>query len=149
MTTIARYLRLSCLVVVLASCPLAGGMSGQDGKLQEKLIGSWRLESGKYGGQVFEFPAGSVTLKHVTPAQFMWVTHDKDGLVTRAAGGSYTLKDATYEELPEYGVGPDFQIIKARPQTFHCKIEGDTWYHDGKLSNGQSIEEVWKRVPKK
>jgi hypothetical protein len=60
-------------------------------------------------------------LKHVTPSQFMWVTYDKDGKVTRAAGGSYTLKGDEYAETPEYGIGSDFAVIKGGTHTFQVK----------------------------
>jgi hypothetical protein len=88
-------------------------------------------------------------IKHVTPAQFMWVTYDKDGHVTRTAGGSYTLKGDTYEESPEYGLSQDFEIIKGKTHTFTCRIAGNTWHHDGKLNNGETIEEVWERMERK
>jgi hypothetical protein len=30
-----------------------------------------------------------------------------------------------------------------------CKLVGNAWHHDGQLSNGQAIEEVWERVEEK
>ncbi len=118
-------------------------------KADNKLLGTWKLVSAKYGGNEFKFPEGTTMVKHVTPTQFMWATYDKDGTVTRAAGGGYTLKDEVYEETPEYGISADFELIKGKAQTFKWKVEGNKWYHDGKLSNGQTIEEVWERVEKK
>lgn len=123
----------------------AGEPKGE-GKLGEKLIGTWKAVSAKYGGKDVEFPDRERTLKHITPAQFMWVSYDADGKVTRAAGGSYTLKDGIYEETPEYGISSDFDVVKGKAQTFRCRIEGNKWYHEGKLSNGLEIEEVWERV---
>ena len=43
----------------------------------------------------------------------------------------------------------DFETIKGNAQTFKCRIEGNTWHHDGKLSNGITIEEVCERVERK
>lgn len=114
-----------------------------------KLVGTWRQISAKYGGQEHKFPEGVTTLKHVTPTQFTFLSYDRDGNVLRSAGGGYTLKDDVYEETPEYGIGPDFQVIKGKPQTFTWKIEGNKWYHTGKLSNGLTIEEVLERVESK
>jgi hypothetical protein len=79
----------------------------------------------------------------------MGASYDKDRKVTRAAGGGYTLKGEVYEETPEYGIGPDFELIKGKPQTFKWKVEGNKWYHNGKLSNGFIIDEVWERVERK
>jgi hypothetical protein len=121
----------------------------RDAKSDNKLVGTWKLVSAKYGGEEFKFPEGDTMVKHVTPTQFMWATYDKDGKVTRAAGGGYTLKGDVYEETPEYGIGSDFEVIKGKAQTFKWKVEGNKWYHDGKLSNGLTIEEVWERVERK
>jgi len=130
----------------------ATGRAGPDQQStaeDSRLIGTWKVVSAKYGGQEFRFREGSTTVKHVTPTQFMWVTYDRDGKVTRAAGGRYTLKGDTYEETPEYGIGEDFDIVKAKAQTFKCRVDGNKWYHDGSLSNGQTVEEVWERVERK
>jgi hypothetical protein len=115
---------------------------------QNKLVGTWKLVSAKYGGREFKFPEGTTHVKHITPTQFMWVTYDQSGTVTRAAGGSYTLKGDAYEETPEYGISGDFEVIKRKVQSFKCKVDGDKWYHDGKLSNDLTIEEVWERLKK-
>jgi hypothetical protein len=117
--------------------------------VENKLIGTWTLRSAKYGGQEFKPEEGLTTIKHVTPTQFMWASYGKDGKVTRAAGGNYTLNGDAYEETPEYGISGDFDLIKGSVQSFKCKIEGNKWYHNGKLSNGLTIEEVWERVEKK
>jgi hypothetical protein len=137
------------VVVALAGRGSAADEKSQEGKLQDKIIGSWKLVSSKYGGQDFRFPEGTTMIKHVTPTQFMWVTYDKDGHVTRAAGGTYTLKGDSYEEAPEYGLSEDFEIIKGKTHKFKCQITGNTWHHDGQLNNGQTIEEVWERLERK
>jgi len=138
------------VVVVLAVAAAARSDSPKsDAKADNKLVGTWKLVSAKYGGQDFKFPEGSVHIKHVTPTQFMWATYDKDGTVNRAAGGSYTLDGDSYVETPEYGLSEDFQIIKGKAQSFKWKVDGDKWYHTGKLSNGLEIDEVWQRVDKK
>jgi len=116
---------------------------------QNRLVGTWKLVSAKYGGREFKFPEGATHVKHVTPTQFMWATYDRDGKVTRAAGGNYTLEGDKYTEMPEYGISSDFDVIKGNEHSFTCKVEGSTWHHDGKLSNGQTIEEIWERVERK
>ncbi len=110
------------------------------------LVGTWRIASGVYGGEERKSTPGRTTLKHVTPTQFAWLTYGADGIVTRAAGGGYTLKGETYEETPEYGFSSDFDVVKGKAQAFACRIEGNKWYIKGSLSNGLTIEEVWERV---
>ena len=46
-------------------------------------------------------------------------------------------------------LGDTFDLIKGKAQTFKCKVEGNKWHHDGKLSNDLTIEEVWERVERK
>ena len=129
--------------------PLSGPTSLAVAKSENKLLGTWKSVSAKFGGQEYKFPEGTTTLKHVTPTQFMWTSYDKDGIMTRAAGGTYTLKGEAYVETPEYGMSGDFDIIKGKAQTFTWKVEGNKWFHNGKLSNGLTIEEVWERVEPK
>jgi hypothetical protein len=113
---------------------------------QNTLVGTWKLVSAKYGGQEYAFPEGTMHIKHITPTQFMWATYDESGTVTRAAGGRYTLDGDDYEETPEYGISADFSLIKGKAQLFKCKVDGNTWHHNGKLSNDLTIEEVWERM---
>src|SRR5262245_4059542 len=90
-----------CLaVIVVLAVPTASvqAQEKKDAKPDNKLVGTWKLVSAKYGGKEYKFPEGHTMLKHVTPTQFMWATYDQDGKVTRAAGGGYTLKDDMYEE---------------------------------------------------
>src|SRR5512138_343792 len=142
-----------CLAVILAFAFTAAtawpAEPKGDVKSDNSLVGTWKMVSAKYGGQESKLPEGVTTVKHVTPTQFMWASYDKDGQVTRAAGGVYTLKGEVYEETPEYGISSDFDLIKGKAQTFKWKVEGNKWYHSGKLSNGLTIEEVWERVERK
>jgi hypothetical protein len=110
------------------------------------LVGSWKLAAAKYGGNEFNLPPGTTTVKHVTPAQFMWTSYGADGTITRAAGGAYTLKGNAYQETPEYGMSDDFDVVKGKPQAFTCRIDANKWYHNGSLSNGTTVEEVWERI---
>jgi hypothetical protein len=138
------------LLLVTVAFPFTSrGGPDPESTLQERLIGTWKLATAKYDGQEVKLGEGSTTIKHVTPAHFMWLSYDQDGKITRSAGGIYTLKTDDYVETPEYGLGGDFEVIKGKPQTFKCKIEGNKWFHNGKLSNDLTIEEVWERVEKK
>lgn len=149
-----RQIRIMALALLVAVALASARSAAEEPKKQEakpenKLLGTWKLVSARYGGQEFRFPEGNTMIKHVTATQFIWVTYDKDGKVTRAAGGGYTLKGEVYEETPEYGISSDFDLIKGKAQTFKWKVDGNKWYHNGTLSNGTTIEEVWERVEKK
>jgi hypothetical protein len=145
--------RIACTAAFLSLAFLAMQAPADEPKSKSgpanKLVGSWKLISAKYGGQDNKFPEGVTMLKHVTPEQFMWVRYDSDGKVTDAAGGGCTFKGKQYEETPEYGLGDSFEVIKGKTHSFEWKVEGNKWYHSGKLANGLTIEEVWERVEKK
>jgi hypothetical protein len=143
----SQYLVMIVALAATASAVRADDPKGE-AKGENKLVGTWKLVSATYDGRQFKGAEGTTTVKHITPTQFMWVTYDEDGKVTRAAGGGYTLKGETYEETPKYGISSDFDLIKGKAQTFKWKVEGNKWHHDGKLSNGLTIEEVWERVEK-
>jgi hypothetical protein len=130
---------------------LTGSLHAQttdkDTALRARLIGTWRMASMKVNGQQRDLPQSAVTYKHVTPAGFTWLSHAKDtGIVFRAAGGTYTLRDGVYTEKIGYGMGQDFEAVKDGEHPFKCTVEGDRWHHDGKLASGTTIEEVWERV---
>lgn len=137
---------LAAAVVLMGAGLLA---ADEPAKESNKLVGTWKLVSGKYGDQESKLPEGTTMLKHVTPTQFMWATYDKDGKVFRAAGGYATLKGDVYKESPEYGISADFDIIKAQTHVFKATIEGNKWHSVGELANGQTIDEVWERLEKK
>jgi hypothetical protein len=137
-----------CVAFTLATTRAADEKPKGQAKKQNNLVGTWKLVSAKYGGRESKLPEGTTHIKHITPTQFMWATYDQNGTLLRAAGGSYTLKGEDYEEAPEYGIGADFELIKGKAHSFKCKVDGDTWHQNGKLSNDLTIEEVWERVKK-
>jgi hypothetical protein len=143
-----RCLAVIVALAVTAAADRADEPNGAE-KSDNKLVGTWKLTSAKYGGNEFKFPEGMTMLKHVTPTQFMWATYDPEGKVTRAAGGAYKVTGEVYEETPEYGISSDFDVIKGKAQTFKWKVDGNKWYHNGKLSNGLTIDEEWERIQKK
>jgi len=140
------------LVVAVAFAPAGSAADAPkkaEAKTAIKLVGTWKLVTAKYNGQDFTLPEGHTTHKHVTPSHFMWATFDPEGKVTLSLGGSCTVKGNKYEETPEYGVGNLLETLKGKVQTFEWKVEGNKWYHTGRLSTGLTIEEVWERVEKK
>jgi len=138
------HLRLPTAVAIAVMLIAASQSVAEE---SNKLIGTWKLISAKYAGRESNLPDTLTTLKHVTPVQMIWLSYDKDGKMTRASGGRYTLQGDEYTDTPEYGIG-DFSVVKGQTHVFKCKIEGNKWYHDGKLANGLTIEEVWERVEK-
>ena len=138
------HLRLVCALAMVLSMIATSQTWAEEAN---KLVGTWKLISAKYGGRENKLPETLTTLKHITPVQMIWLSYDKDGKMTRAGGGRYTFQGDEYTDTPEYGIG-DFSVVKGQTHVFKCKIDGNKWYHDGKLANGLTIEEVWERVEK-
>jgi hypothetical protein len=140
---------LALLTLGLAYGALRAAEQGGKDATEDRVIGTWKLVSAKYGGEESDVAKQATTLKHVTQTGFVWLSYDPETkVVSRTAGGTYTLKGDRYEETPQYGFGDDFNIIRDKPQPFTLKIEGDRWHHSGTLSNGLKIEEVWERSKK-
>ena len=126
---------------------MQGGDSDNENALRANLIGTWKQVSMKVSGVDNPIPQTYTTYKHLTPSGFVWLSYDKiSGRIIRAAGGTYTLNGNTYIETIEYGIGSDYEIIKNSKPSFTANIDGDKWYHSGRLANGQTIDEIWERV---
>jgi hypothetical protein len=146
---------MAVLVSLVAVAAYTSGRSTADDQkkaeamTENKLVGTWKQVKAKFRGNEVKIPEGTTQLKHITPTHFMFVDFDKDGKFIDAFGGPYTLKGEKYEETLEYGVGDVFKMLKGKRQSFECKVEGAKWYHNGTLTNGLTIEEVWERVERK
>jgi hypothetical protein len=144
--------RLACLSLAiftaLALIPSAPAHDGPKKADKDRLVGTWKLTTAKYRGQDFVFPDSFTTMKIVTPTRYVVIIYGKDGSVARASGGSYKVVGDTYEETPEFSTTEGFDALKSKPQTFKCKVEGDRWLHDGTLTSGMTVEEVWERAEK-
>jgi hypothetical protein len=142
---------ISRVAVSLAMATLCGLVlaAAREPDSENKLIGTWRLVSLKYGdaAQATPAPANTVHLKHVTPTHFTVVSYDAQSkAVTRVGGGSYSLKDKSYTEKTEYAHGEDFTNLLGKEHSFTWELQGDRWTHSGSLAGGLKIEEVWERV---
>src|SRR3954451_16972416 len=97
---------LISLFVGLAVATIPTPTSAEDSKAEGKLVGTWRMVSKKNPqGKEYALPQGIRVIKLLTPTHWMMVTHGEDGEVSRAFGGTYTLKGDTFEEVPEFAIG--------------------------------------------
>jgi hypothetical protein len=137
------------LALFASSVVLADESKKPVAKPENKLVGTWRLVSAKYNGKDVTIPDGETRLKHVTPTHFMWAIYDKDGVVGTTMGGACTVSETKYEEVPEFGTSDIIKAFKGKAIPFEWKVEGNKWYHSGKLGSDFTIEEVWERVERK
>ena len=108
-TTLSLFVTL----VLTTRAAIAEEPKGED-PAQGKLVGTWKLVSAKYNGQDFRFPEGATMLKHITPTQFMWVTYDADGNVTRAASVLGMHRQSLQHKLRELGLGRRYVAVGGR-----------------------------------
>ena len=130
-------LAISNAVGVTAAAPAAS-----------ELIGTWELVSAKYGNdtEFSDAPKNQTARKFITPTHFIWARYDpKTKTISNSMGGTYTLKDGDYIEMPEFAF-EGMEPFIGKEQKFTLKIEGDKWIQAGVLSNGNKIEEIWRRV---
>jgi hypothetical protein len=141
----------ACLLVLggqSSLAPLAADQPRGKNGTSNPLVGTWKLVSGKYGGQQSRLAEAATTLRHMTPTHYTWLTYDNNGEVTRIGGGPYVFNGKVLETTLEYGVGSDIKARRGKPQTYQCRVEGKKLYQTGALSTGLTVEEVWELVEK-
>lgn len=134
------------LFLALAVFVAPGPADEKKDKPVHALVGTWKCVSAKYDGKDAARPDGYTQLKHVTPTHFIWVLYDSEGKVVAGMGGTCTIKGEEYVETPDYYMGEGFEALKGKAQEFKWKVDGKKWIHNGKLSSGTTVEEVWERV---
>ena len=126
---------------------LVGAVKKPDGG-GSSLIGTWELVSEKWGDAKEFTPAPKErrALKFVTPTHFAWVWVDpKTSKISNSMGGTYTMDGDRYVEKVEFAYS-GMEAYVGKKQKFTLTIEGDRWLQSGVLSEGQKLQEIWKRV---
>jgi len=135
-------LGLACLVALAADKPAAPE------KKASPLVGTWELVSERWG-DAKEFtapPADRKSLKFITPTHFIWVwTDPKTKKISNSMCGTYKHDGDSYTETIEFAF-EGMEAYLGKEQKFTAKLDGDKWTHSGVLSEGQTLEEIWKRV---
>jgi len=82
--------------------------------------------------------------KILNSTHFAWGRETKDGSQVLAGGGWYEYhpEKNVYIEHIQYHSDP---ALAGQTIRFTARVEGDTWYHIGKLGDFK-LREVWKRV---
>jgi hypothetical protein len=148
-----NYLHLPLVVLSLLASPclIASGQE-EDSKahsdLEVKLIGSWKIVSASFDGKPSELHKTSITIKHITPVQLIWIGyHPEDRRIFRAAGGTWKAVDGKYVETMRYGLDEKFKEQSfGKTLAFECIFKDDLWIQRGTLPNGILLEETWQRI---
>ncbi len=139
---VAALLTLSAVVFVAFRNPVPEKGS------ENSIVGTWQLESYKYGSTANSFT--SITpyrphIKLIAENRFLWATYDASTKrILESAGGSYELKGESYIESIDFGFGMDSYL--GSKSVFKIKVEDGMFYLTGQLSDGYKIEEVWQKI---
>jgi hypothetical protein len=136
------------LVAVLAILAFRKPVSGSDKEAVNPIIGTWQLDSYKYGTSSSSFTTITPDRPHIkliTGNRFLWVTYDAGTKkILESAGGQYTLDGENYIESIDYGFSMDEYL--GTKSKFKIKVEDGMFYLSGVLSDGYKIEEIWQKV---
>ncbi|MEM6689825.1 MAG: sulfatase [Planctomycetota bacterium] len=123
-------------------------LSISDEELAKQLIGSWQIIDAHRDGQPSKIHYGIVTIKHITPTQFTWLSYKPDDRKTfRSMGGSWEVSDGKYIERPLYGMQDNFiETRYGRSAEIECVIEDDVFTQTIVAENGSRFVEIWHRI---
>lgn len=124
--------------------------------MNDQLIGTWQLIAHKYGDATAFTDVQNeqyIHRKFITAHHFIWITCDRQtNQVLEAAGGACTFDQNAYSETPQYGLGPNFELVRDQQHLFTYTLQGEQWTMVGTLQlNGPEpstlkSEEVWERL---
>ena len=137
-----KFLLLITFFIFLSNHLVA---QGQDSS-KKKLIGTWVLAAFQYTLPDTVISGNSKmfnSLKIFGSSHFVYIAKSLPNHVfNRAGGGRYQLSGDQLTEVMDFSslgnmLGKSFQ--------YKIKVEGDTYYHSGKI-NDIFVEEIWKRL---
>ncbi|MBM3442057.1 MAG: membrane or secreted protein [Bacteroidetes bacterium] len=113
---------------------------------QGPLAGNWRITGREQGGKMVEMQSrgGRKTIKLLSGQRFQWAAiNTATGEFSGTGGGRYTFADGKYTEHIEFFSRDSSRV--GMSLSFDGRVEGRHWYHSGKSSKGDPINERWSR----
>jgi hypothetical protein len=110
------------------------------------LAGNWRITQREQNGQLtpIHTTGARKTIKILSGTRFQWAAiNTETGEFSGTGGGTYTLKDGIYTENIEFFSRDSSRV--GMSLSFNGKLDKNDWYHSGKSSRGDPINEVWSR----
>ena len=113
----------------------------------KNLTGNWRItqRAGADGKLAAIHMSGPrKTIKILSSTCFQWAAiNTETGEFLGTGGGNYSFVNGKYTENIEFFSRDSTRV--GMSLTFDGKLEGKDWYHSGKSSRGDAINEVWSR----
>jgi len=112
------------------------------------LAGNWRItqRAGQDGQLVPIHGSGPrKTIKILSSTRFQWAAiNTETGEFFGTGGGRYAFGNGKYTEMIEFFSRDSSRV--GMSLTFDGRLEGKDWYHSGKSSKGDPVNEVWSRL---
>jgi len=135
-------------IVVISIMAFRDNGSGTVKISRKSLIGTWHLESYKYGtssGSFTQIAPDKPRVKLITEKRFLWATYDTlTKKILKSAGGEYSLEAENYIESIDLGFNMNSYLNTKG--VYKIKIEDGMLYLTGTLSDGLPIEEIWQKT---
>lgn len=112
----------------------------------DNLSGNWRITQREQNGQLvpIHMSGPRKTIKILSGTRFQWAAiNTETGEFSGTGGGRYTLIDGKYTEYIEFFSRDNSRV--GMSLRFQARLDGMDWYHSGKSSKGDPINEVWSR----
>jgi hypothetical protein len=112
----------------------------------KNLAGNWRITQREQNGQLtpIHTTGARKTIKILSSTRFQWAAiNTETGEFSGTGGGTYTFKDGIYTENIEFFSRDSSRV--GMSLSFNGKLDKNDWYHSGKSSKGDPINEVWSR----
>jgi hypothetical protein len=112
----------------------------------KNMAGNWRITQREQNGQLtpIHTTGARKTIKILSSTRFQWAAiNTETGEFSGTGGGTYTFKDGIYTEHIEFFSRDNSRV--GMSLSFNGKLDKNDWYHSGKSSRGDPINEVWSR----
>lgn len=112
----------------------------------KNMSGNWRITQREQNGQLtpIHTTGARKTIKILSSTRFQWAAiNTETGEFSGTGGGTYTFKDGIYTENIEFFSRDSSRV--GMSLSFNGKLDKNDWYHSGKSSKGDPINEVWSR----
>lgn len=113
----------------------------------QHLAGNWRItqRAGADGKLTAIHTSGPrKTIKVLSTTRFQWAAiNTETGEFFGTGGGNYSFTGGRYTENIEFFSRDSSRV--GMSLSFDGRLEGKDWYHSGKSSKGDPINEVWSR----
>jgi hypothetical protein len=112
----------------------------------KNLAGNWRITQREQNGTLtpIHITGPRKTIKMLSGTRFHWAAiNTETGEFSGTGGGRYSLADGKYTEMIDFFSRDSSRV--GMSLSFNARLDQKDWYHSGKSSKGDPINEVWSR----